>query len=670
MGVDSRPVKRHQHQLQLLPTPALPSPPQSPLRRRMDDFDIQLNALPFGSCPSAKREENDEVVFSNIWPSDTFCEHEVTSGNVMIPQVDAKLDIPLVRSERQNFSSRIGSPDSGFWSIGSLESNTLSQKLQFESNQRNLVKRNSELYSDTESSEGSLLNGKPQFNTRLGSLGMASSEKQNISSQVSAPESDSQHGNRTAVENKSKSVVELQGAAESSPKVKLRGSKGETSGEEENRVNASSEGGQPVANSIPHSTKRNSKDILEHKEGVVEKAAEEKKKRPLSSSIRSIQARFSAPTTPQEPLRSNKRNSRELASERKRESAELKSTPTVQDGQGTQKSSSTPDNSSYVNRLERDVPQVGEEASKSNNGSSEKIMSPNAGEEDVGNKATDTAAQWSDRFRGQPMETPESTNALKNNSAQEPIINSHLSKTETEQKPAKQEEKESKEDKADEKVSDKKKRPLSSSILAIQARLMNSCPNDAAQDNLKPKKPKSNRNSDAALEEKIKSSDTGPAKAIMGKSEPDKSDKPNEFHVKDIKQEQPSTTMQLGSHPVLQSLDGVVGAPTKDLPGSDQGKESFSEKPSTRNAMQQSQEPSDTNSESVGLQDDRMEMFEATVVCQTSSRIEPPKDIDAIKGGLASDTVVLVMRNQKDQKRLIRSPPLSQSEQFLRKVQE
>ena len=172
----------------------------------MDDFDIQLNALPFGSCPAAKREENDEVVFSNIWPSDTFCEHEVTSGNVMVPQVDAKLDIPLVRSERQDFSSSIDSPDSGFWSIGSLESNTLSQKLQFESSQKNFLKRNSELYSDTESSEGSLLNGKPQFNTRLGSLGMASSEKQNISSQVSAPESDSQPGNRTTVENKSKSV--------------------------------------------------------------------------------------------------------------------------------------------------------------------------------------------------------------------------------------------------------------------------------------------------------------------------------------------------------------------------------------------------------------------------------------------------------------------------------
>ena len=46
----------------------------------MDDFDIQLNALPFGSCPAVKREENDEVVFSNIWPSDTFCEHEVTSS--------------------------------------------------------------------------------------------------------------------------------------------------------------------------------------------------------------------------------------------------------------------------------------------------------------------------------------------------------------------------------------------------------------------------------------------------------------------------------------------------------------------------------------------------------------------------------------------------------------
>merc|ERR1719410_2867058 len=114
------------------------------------------------------------------------------------------------------------------------------------------------------------------------------------------------------------------------------------------------------------------------------------------------------------------------------------------------------------------------------------------------------------------METPESTNALKNNSAQEPSSNSQPSKTGPEKKPLKEEEKESKEDKVDEKVSDKKKRPLSSSILAIQARLMSNCPNDAAQDNLKPKKPKSNRNSDAALEEKIKSPDTGPAKAVMG----------------------------------------------------------------------------------------------------------------------------------------------------------
>merc|ERR1711962_516134 len=57
--------------------------------------------------------------------------------------------------------------------------------------------------------------------------------------------------------------------------------------------------------------------------------------------------------------------------------------------------------------------------------------------------------------------------------------------------------------------------------------------------------------------------------------------------------------------------------------------------------MQHPQEPSDSNSENVRLQDDPMEMFEATVVCQTSSRIEPPKDIHTIKGGLlTSDTVV------------------------------
>merc|ERR1711981_288174 len=100
----------------------------------MEGFDIQLNALPFGSCPATRCEENDkgsEVTFSDIWPPQSFGESE---DDAMTPQFDNKLDIPLIRSsDKRDLSSGIGSPDSGFWSIGSVESGFLNGKPKFDS---------------------------------------------------------------------------------------------------------------------------------------------------------------------------------------------------------------------------------------------------------------------------------------------------------------------------------------------------------------------------------------------------------------------------------------------------------------------------------------------------------------------------------------------------------
>jgi len=285
----------------------------------MEGFDIQLNALPFGSCPAARCEENEkgsEVIFSDIWPPQSFGE----SDGIM-PQFDTKLDIPVIRSsEKQDLSSGIDSPDSGFWSIGSLERGFLNGKSHFDSKSKR-SSENLEMSSDTGSSESGSLNGKPQFYTRLDSPGMAGSEKQNIWSEASTVESDSLHGNSENQVGKERVFDETE---ESSPKVRLRETKVEMKGEEKH-VNgiASPEGGRGVANRKSQSLQRNSKDITENSAEVEEKGTE-RKKRPLSSSIRTIQARFSAPTPPQETFTS-KRNSQELiANQRKRDSAELK----------------------------------------------------------------------------------------------------------------------------------------------------------------------------------------------------------------------------------------------------------------------------------------------------------------------------------------------------------
>ena len=225
----------------------------------MEGFDIQLNALPFGSCPAARCEGNDkgsEVIFSNILKS--FGEAE----DAMTTQFDTKLDIPVIQSsEKQDLSSGIGSPDSGFWSIGSVESGFLNRKPQFDLKSKR-SSETQELCSDTGSSESGSLNGKPQFYTRLDSPGMESSEKQNIWSEASTAESDSLHGNKKSENPDRKERVTA--ATESSPKVKLRDLKVEMK-EEEKHINASPEGGPGEANRIPHSTQRNSNDISENR---------------------------------------------------------------------------------------------------------------------------------------------------------------------------------------------------------------------------------------------------------------------------------------------------------------------------------------------------------------------------------------------------------------------
>merc|ERR1712130_524047 len=174
-------------------------------RRRMEGFDIQLNALPFGSCPAARCEENEkgsEVIFSDIWPPQSFGE----SDGIM-PQFDTKLDIPVIRSsEKQDLSSGIGSPERGF----------LNGKSQFDSKSKR-SSENLEMSSDTGSSESGSLNGKPQFYTRLDSPGMAGSEKQNIWSEASTVESDSLHGNSENQVGKERVFDETE---ESSPKVR------------------------------------------------------------------------------------------------------------------------------------------------------------------------------------------------------------------------------------------------------------------------------------------------------------------------------------------------------------------------------------------------------------------------------------------------------------------